>query len=104
MSTGARQALAQQGHYAGALSRLLAYGADLLIVNTVYAIALAILEFAINTATPWNVELKESYILVVIGGAGLVRVLPGCLMGRLRALTGDVPARAEDRPRRRGNP
>ena len=68
MSTGARQALAQQGHYAGALSRLLAYGADLLIVNTVYAIFLAILEFAINTATPWNVELKESYILVVIGG------------------------------------
>jgi len=67
MSTDARRALAQQGHYAGALSRLLAWGADLLIVTTVYAIAVAITEFAINTATPWTVELKNSYGVVIIG-------------------------------------
>lgn len=67
MSSDARRALAQQGHYAGALSRLLAWGADVLIVTTVYAIAIAILQFAINTATPWNPELKDSYLLIVVG-------------------------------------
>jgi len=67
MTGGARQALAQQGHYAGALSRLLAWAADLLIVTTVYAVALAVLQFAINTATPWTVEIKDGYIVVIIG-------------------------------------
>jgi uncharacterized RDD family membrane protein YckC len=59
--------MAQQGHYAGPLSRLLAYGADLAILSIVYAIALALVEFAINTATPWNVELKSSYEWVLLG-------------------------------------
>jgi uncharacterized RDD family membrane protein YckC len=63
----ARRGMAQQGHYAGPLSRLLAYGADLLIISVVYAIALALTEFAINTATPWHVELKSSYEWVLVG-------------------------------------
>jgi uncharacterized RDD family membrane protein YckC len=67
MTSDARRALAQQGHYAGALSRLLAYGADLLIVSTVYAAAIAVIQFAITTATPWNPELKDGYIVIVIG-------------------------------------
>jgi uncharacterized RDD family membrane protein YckC len=67
MKSSARRAMAQQGHYAGALSRLLAYGADLGIISVLYAIALAIIEFAINTATPWEVELKHGYVLVIIG-------------------------------------
>ena len=53
--------MAQQGHYAGAVSRLLAYGADLLILTTVYAAALALLQFAINAATPWSVDLKTAH-------------------------------------------
>jgi uncharacterized RDD family membrane protein YckC len=67
MRAGARQAMAHQGHYAGALSRLLAYAADLGIISVVYAAAIAIIQFAINTATPWNVELKNGYVIVIIG-------------------------------------
>jgi hypothetical protein len=67
MRPGARQAMAHQGHYAGALSRLLAYAADLGIISVVYAAAIAIIQFAINTATPWNVELKNGYVIVIIG-------------------------------------
>jgi len=63
----ARRAIAQQGHYAGALSRLLAYGADLLILTVVYAVALALLGFAIDVATPWHVDLKTGHVLVLVG-------------------------------------
>jgi uncharacterized RDD family membrane protein YckC len=63
----ARLAMAQQGHYAGALSRLLAYGADLLIITLTYATTLALLDFAINAATPWTLELKNGYTLVLVG-------------------------------------
>ncbi len=47
---------------------MLAYGADLLIINSVYAVALALVQFAINTATPWNVNLKNGYGWVIVGG------------------------------------
>lgn len=68
MTSGdARRAIGQQGHYAGALSRLLAYGADLLILTVVYAAALALLEFAINAATPWSVDFKTGHGLVIAG-------------------------------------
>ena len=63
----ARRAIAQQGHYAGALSRLVAYGADLLILTSVYAVALALLEFAINAATPWSIDFKTGHVLVLLG-------------------------------------
>lgn len=67
MKPSARRAMAQQGHYAGALSRLLAYGADLGIISIVYAVALAIVELAVNVATPWELELKRGYLVVIIG-------------------------------------
>jgi uncharacterized RDD family membrane protein YckC len=60
-------AVTQQGHYAGALSRLLAYGADVLIITLIYAAGLALLQFAINAATPWTLELEGKYALVLIG-------------------------------------
>ena len=63
----ARHGAAHQGHYAGALSRLLAYGTDLLFISVVYAAGLALLQFAINAATPWHVELKNEYQLVLVG-------------------------------------
>jgi len=62
-----RRALVHQGHYAGALSRLLAYAGDLLIITVVYAAGLALVQFAINAATPWHVELKSGYKLVLVG-------------------------------------
>ena len=62
-----RRALEHQGHYAGALSRLLAYGADLLVITTIYGVALALTQFAIDAATPWHVELKEGHWWVLVG-------------------------------------
>lgn len=68
MSTNSSRAtFAHQGHYAGPVSRLLAYGADLLVINTLYGIGLALLQFAINTATPWTVELQGEYWWVIAG-------------------------------------
>jgi uncharacterized RDD family membrane protein YckC len=67
MNSRARAAFVHQGHYAGPVSRLLAYGADLLIVGVVYAAGLALLQFAINTATPWHVDLKDGYAIVIAG-------------------------------------
>ncbi len=67
MKASARRAMAQQGHYAGALSRLLAYGADLGIISVIYAIVIAIIQFAINIATPWELELKHGYAVVIFG-------------------------------------
>lgn len=67
MSANARQAMSHQGHYAGALSRLLAYGADLLIITVVYAAGLALVEFAISAATPWHIDLEHNHALVLAG-------------------------------------
>lgn len=62
-----RKTFALQGHYAGPVSRLLAYGLDLLIINVVYGVGLALLQFAINTATPWTLELQSGYWWVIAG-------------------------------------
>jgi len=59
--------MALQGHYAGAVSRLLAYGADVVILTVVYAAALALLALAISAATPWSVDLKSVHGLVLVG-------------------------------------
>jgi len=67
MNSNTRQAIAHQGHYAGALSRLLAYGADLLIITVVYAAGLALLQFAISAATPWQLNLEQGHVLVLVG-------------------------------------
>ncbi|CAB4931463.1 unannotated protein [freshwater metagenome] len=48
-----------QGHYAGPISRLLAWGADLLIIGVVYTAALALLQFGIDAATPLRVTFAD---------------------------------------------
>ena len=63
----ARAAIAHQGHYAGSLSRLLAYGADLAIISVIGASTVAIIQLAINVATPWSVNLKSISWLIVAG-------------------------------------
>lgn len=57
-----------QGRYAGAVSRLLAYGADLFISNTVFVAGVALLEFAINTATPWRVDFGSENAWILAAG------------------------------------
>ena len=66
-SAGVERSVSQQGRYAGALSRLLAYGADLLILTTAYTATLALVQFAIDAATPWSVEFKSGYGWVLVG-------------------------------------
>jgi uncharacterized RDD family membrane protein YckC len=57
-----------QGHYAGAVSRLLAYGADLLIISVTLTVALAMTQFAIEVATPWKVNFEDDELLVLVIG------------------------------------
>jgi len=62
-----REAVEHQGHYAGPLSRLLAYGADLVAISIVGAGTVAIIQLAIDVATPWSVNLKNVHWLIVAG-------------------------------------
>ncbi len=64
----ARRAEEYQGHYAGAISRLLAYGVDLLIISVTLTAGFAILEFAIDVATPWSTDFRNDEDLVVVAG------------------------------------
>jgi uncharacterized RDD family membrane protein YckC len=62
-----REGLSHQGHYAGPLSRLLAYGVDLQIIIVISLATLAVIQFGINVATPWHVDLRNINWLVVAG-------------------------------------
>jgi uncharacterized RDD family membrane protein YckC len=56
--TRARDALRFQGHYAGPVSRLLAYAADTFLIGIVYTAGLALLRFAVDAATPWTLDVE----------------------------------------------
>lgn len=56
--TRARDAMRFQGHYAGPVSRLLAYAADTAIIGVAYTAGLALLRFAVEAATPWTLNLE----------------------------------------------
>lgn len=62
--TSARDALRHQGHYAGAVSRLLAYAADTAIIGVVYTAGLALLRFAVEAATPWTLDVDGAVFAV----------------------------------------
>jgi uncharacterized RDD family membrane protein YckC len=54
----ARDALRFQGHYAGPVSRLLAYAADTAFIGVIYTAGLALLRFAVDAATPWTLDVE----------------------------------------------
>ena len=56
--TRARDAMEHQGHYAGPVSRLLAYAADTFIIGILYTAGLALLRFAVQAATPWTLNVE----------------------------------------------
>lgn len=62
--TRAREAMEQQGHYAGPVSRLLAYAADSFLIGVLYTAGLALLRFAIDTATPWTLDVEGAVFAV----------------------------------------
>lgn len=56
--TRARDAARFQGHYAGPVSRLLAYAADTFLIGVVYTAGLALLRYAVEAATPWTLDVE----------------------------------------------
>lgn len=70
----ARRALEHQGRYAGAVTRLLAYLADIGIISVLFAASLALATAAIDVATPWAIDLSKDstpVIVLYLGWAGL---------------------------------
>ena len=55
-----------QGHYAGAISRLLAYGVDLFLIGVTVTVGLAMTQFAIEVATPWKVDFASDGTAVAV--------------------------------------
>lgn len=96
--TRARDAMRLQGHYAGPISRLLAYAADVGIVGVVYTAGLALLRFAVEAATPWKLDVDSAVFAVgafawaalYFGGSwvGFARS-PGMSLLGLRIVRGD---------------
>ncbi|MBS1868770.1 MAG: RDD family protein [Actinobacteria bacterium] len=58
--TPTRDAIEQQGHYAGPISRLLAYAADSFLIGVIFTAGLALLRFAIEAATPWTLNVGSA--------------------------------------------
>ena len=94
------RALAHQGRYAGAVSRLLAFLADAAFVSILYTAALALIAAAIDVATPWKLDFsKDSWITlllyfgwwgVYLGNGWLLRAKsPGMALLGLRIVRGD---------------
>jgi uncharacterized RDD family membrane protein YckC len=55
----AERATEFQGHYAGPVTRLLAYALDLLIVSVVFTLGAAMVSLAVDIATPWELSISE---------------------------------------------
>ena len=70
--TPARDAMEQQGHYAGPISRLLAYAADSFLIGVIFTAGLALLRFAIEAATPWTLNLGSvGFVIGTLAWAAL---------------------------------
>jgi len=69
VSTAARdaeRALTHQGRYAGPVTRLLAYLADLGIISVLFGLTLTLVSAAIEVATPWKINLSKDGLGVTI--------------------------------------
>ncbi|HET6448247.1 MAG TPA: RDD family protein [Conexibacter sp.] len=70
--TRAREAMEQQGHYAGPVSRLLAYAADSFLIGVLFTAGLALLRFAVDAATPWTLNVEGPlFVLGTLAWAAL---------------------------------
>lgn len=62
----ADRAIAHQGRYAGPVSRLLAYLADLALISVLFAAAAALVNAAVDVATPWSLDLSRESLVVIV--------------------------------------
>ena len=61
------RALAHQGHYAGPVSRLLAFLADAGFVSILYTAAVALVAAAVDVTTPWKLDFsKDSWLTLLL--------------------------------------
>jgi uncharacterized RDD family membrane protein YckC len=65
-SSHAARAVTAQGHYAGSMSRLLAYGIDLLVSTGLFSLALAAISYVAKIVTGHEVSWNRQNIVVVI--------------------------------------
>lgn len=61
-----RRAVEHQGRYAGAVTRLLAYIADLTIISALFGAGAALLSAGIEIITPWTLNLTKDSTPVLI--------------------------------------
>jgi uncharacterized RDD family membrane protein YckC len=62
----AARAVTAQGHYAGSMSRLLAYGIDLAVSSGIFSLALAAISYVAKIVTGHEVSWNRENIVVVI--------------------------------------
>jgi uncharacterized RDD family membrane protein YckC len=62
----AARAVTAQGHYAGSMSRLLAYGIDLVVSTGLFSLALAAISYVAKIVTGHEVSWNRQNIVVVI--------------------------------------
>ena len=61
------RAQAHQGHYAGPVSRLLAFLADAAFVSILYTAAVALVAAAVDVTTPWKLDFsKDSWLTLLL--------------------------------------
>ena len=83
----ARRALEHQGRYAGAVTRLLAYLADIAIISVLFGATLALVTAAIDVATPWTLDVSKDstpvlVFYLVLGGASTSATAGCCARSR----------------------
>ena len=64
---GHEQAISQQGHYAGAVSRLAAFVIDQTVATTAYSIGTAVIAWTISLVTSQEIDLTLTGLLSVLG-------------------------------------
>ena len=69
---GHSQAISQQGHYAGAVSRLAAFVIDQAVATTAYSLGTAVIAWTIGLVTNQEVDVQ----LTVLERAGHGRIAP----------------------------
>jgi uncharacterized RDD family membrane protein YckC len=66
VQTQADRSVTAQGHYAGAVSRFLAYAVDVTVSSAVFAAALAVISYAVTVVTGRQVSWSREDLVVVI--------------------------------------
>jgi uncharacterized RDD family membrane protein YckC len=78
----AQRAISHQGRYAGPVTRLLAYLADVAVISLLFGVTLALVSAAIDVTTPWKLDLSKDslWVTIVYLGWGLLYFANGWML------------------------